>query len=206
MNRRSLLFGGLGTAVSSAVRAAQTCGAPSPLGTPCRVFVAQPAIIRQQCPEWCWAAAASMVFEMHGHPVNQGRIVAGVFGGLACASSQGFVIAQVLSVPWIDDFGNPFRTNVVAAYDFGAGVNFISNRFIIDELVADRPLLYGNNHHAMVVSQVDYFETPIGPNIQAVGVFVPWPYNPAFHLLTPAEMIPQHMGGEMAFLAAVHVA
>jgi hypothetical protein len=45
----------------------------------------------------------------------------------------------------------------------------------------------------------------MGPNIQAVGVFDPWPGSPPFHNLMPGEMIGQHMGGEMGFLAAVYI-
>ena len=175
------------------------------MGPATRVFVGQPNIVRQQCPEWCWAASSSMIFSMHGHPLNQMSIVSRVFGGLACMSGRGITIAQVLSAAWMDDNGQPFRSRLVAAYEFENGVNAINVNFIINELSADRPLLYGNRHHAMVVSQVDYIDTPNGPNVQGVGVFDPWPWNPPFHSLTPAEIRGQHEGGEMGFLAAVHI-
>lgn len=93
----------------------------------------------------------------------------------------------------------------MAAYDFGAGVMAIDNRTIVDEILNDRPLLYGNQHHAMVISQVDYIDTPTGPAVLGVGVFDPWPSSPDFHPLTTAEMRGQHEGGEMSFLAAVHI-
>jgi hypothetical protein len=111
----------------------------------------------------------------------------------------------VLSSQWLDDFGRPFLARVSAAYDYGNGINAITNQFIVNELLADRPLLYGNSHHAMVVGQADYFDTPMGPNIQAVGVFDPWPGSPPFHPLSPPELVPAHMGGQMNFLAAVSV-
>lgn len=205
MNRRALMLGAVGVISSSAAKAAGGIVQQTPMGPLRRVYVAQPRIIRQGCPEWCWAASSSMIFAMHGHPVDQRKIVARAFGGLACSSGQSITIAQVLSSQWIDDNGRPFQASVVAAYDFGDGINAINNQNIVDELGNDSPLLYGNQHHAMVVSQVDYFATPMGPNVQQVSVFDPWPYSPAFHPLSQPEMVPAHMGGQMNFLAAVQV-
>jgi hypothetical protein len=205
MKRRSLFLGGIAIAIVGKANAATRMLGQTPLGPAKRVFVQQPAVIRQQCPEWCWAASSAMIFAMHGHPVNQLAIVSRVFGGLACMSGQGITIAEVLSASWMDDNGRPFQSQVTAAYDFGDGILAINNRVIIDELANNRPLLYGNQHHAMVVGQIDYIETQMGPRIQAVGVFDPWPGSPPFHNLMPAEMVPQHMGGQMGFLAAVQI-
>lgn len=177
------------------------------MGLPSRSFVAHPAIVRQQCAEWCWAASASMIFAAHGRPVDQKRIVARVFGGLACApAGQSLTMAQVLSSAWTDDNGEPFQSSVVAAYDPANGILAMNNTIIASELNQDRPLLYANTHHAMVVADIDYFASPLGVNVRAVGVLDPWPLSPAFHPLSPPEMVPAHLGGQMTFLAAVQVA
>jgi hypothetical protein len=57
----------------------------------------------------------------------------------------------------------------------------------------------------MVVVSVDYYATPMGPNVQEVTVLDPWPYSPAAHPLQPVEMVPNLIGGQMTFLAAVQV-
>lgn len=207
MDRRSFLLGSFGSAVVSSAQAAQMgLGAPTAMGAPKRVWVQNPSIIRQDCPEWCWAAAISMIFAAHGHLVPQEMIVERVFGGLVCApAGNGLTMAQALSTNWVNVQGNAFQSHVVAAYDQMAGVNAITNNFIVDELAKDRPLLYANTHHAMVLTAVDYFETPMGPNVVAAGVLDPWPASPAFHPLAPAELFPTFSGGQMMFLAAVHI-
>lgn len=207
MNRRTFIAATMGAAMSPAAHAAQMVIGPATyLGVPSRAWVARPAIVRQQCPEWCWAASASMIFAALGHPVDQKTIVSRVFGGLACApAGQTLTMAKVLSAAWVDDSGQQFQSSVTAAYDPMNGVLAINNAIIANELQQDRPLLYANTHHAMVVAEVDYLATPMGPNVQAVGVLDPWPYSPPFHPLTPPEMIPAHMGGQMTFLAAVDV-
>ena len=147
-----------------------------------------------------------MIFAAHGHFVSQEIIVARVFGGLVCQpAGNGLTMAKALSASWTDMSGNQFQSHVVAAYDQMAGVSAITNNFIIDELANDRPILYANTHHAMVLTAVDYFETPSGPNVVAAGVLDPWPASPGFHPLTQPEIFPVFSGGQMMFLAAVHI-
>ena len=147
-----------------------------------------------------------MILATLGHPVAQEQIVTKVFGGLACApAGSGLTMAQALSDTWTDTSGIAFKAHVVAAYDQMAGVNAINNAFIVNELNNDRPLLYANTHHAMVVATAEYYDTPMGPNVQSVGVLDPYPTNPDFHPLTMAELIPAALGGQMMFLAAVHI-
>jgi hypothetical protein len=206
VKRRSVMLGGIDMALlAGRARGTNVILGTSPLGPIRRAFVNQPTIVRQQCPEWCWAASASMIFAMHGHPVNQQDIVGRVFGGLACMVGQGIIISAVLSGTWIDQHQQPFQAQFAAAYDFGAGIIAITNAIILNELTNDRPLLYGNSHHAMVVGQFEYIDTPMGPKPESIGVFGPWPASPPFHPLSPLEMLGQHEGGQMGYLAAVHV-
>lgn len=198
MKRREILAGLAGVLAptfSHPLRAATTVlGPPTPMGTPLKAWIAQPSIVQQQCPLWCWAASASMIFAAHGHPVDQHRIVQRVFGGQVCAPAMNtLLIAQVLSSAWADDNGVDFQANVIAAYDAMNGVNLINNAVITSEISQNRPLLYCNTHHAMVQATVDYFAAPSGPNVYAVGVLDPWPSNPSFHPLSPPEMVPIHM-------------
>jgi hypothetical protein len=115
-------------------------------------------------------------------------------------------MGQVLSTQWIDASGQAFQPLVNAAYDPMNNIRLINNAFIINELLNDRPLLYANMHHAMVVVEADYFDTPYGPNLQSVGVLDPWPYNPPFHPLTvPETTAIDQPGGQMSFLASVRI-
>src|SRR5262249_886618 len=85
----------------------------------------------------------------------------------------------------------------------------ITNRLIIDELENDRPVLYCNQHHAMVVVDFNYLFGPGGSIIpQQVGVLDPWPYSAPYHALTYPEIAASTLGtgGQMTFLAAVNVA
>ncbi|MBV8047132.1 MAG: hypothetical protein JO171_08270 [Paludibacterium sp.] len=209
MNRR-LFLGAVGAlALSPALRAAQPqmMGPMTPMGVPMRVLVAHPTRVVQQCPFWCWAASISMVFQSYGHPVDQADIVRQSFNSnvAVCASGNSTVIGSALSDSWTDQNGDSFTSQVNAAYDFYNGLYAINNIILIDQLSQDRPLLYCNTHHAMVVVTVDYFATPMGPNVRAIGVIDPFPGSPEFHWLTPAEMLPANQGGEMTFLASVDV-
>jgi hypothetical protein len=203
MNRRSFVFGAAAMAAfSSKLQAKQDT-----VGGLQRAYVTQPQLVQQKCPEWCWAASSSMIFTAHRHPVDQMKIVQRLFGAVVCAPSQNtWNIGQTLSEQWIDDRGQPFQPRVISAYDPSNGINNITNPFIINELANDRPLLYCNTHHAMVVVDFNYVLGPGGVIVpQQVGVLDPFPGSPGYHPLSPAEMVPSILGGQMTFLAAVQV-
>lgn len=171
-----------------------------------RVFVQQPQLVRQDCPEWCWAASSSMIFAAYGHAVPQETIVTRVFHATVCASSQNTLnIADVLSDQWTDTAGRTFQSHIIAAYDPSNGVNAINNAIIVQELAANHPLLYCNTHHAMVVVSCDFYMGPGGlpTQVAAVGVLDPWPASPGYHPLSVPEMVPVQQGGQMMFLATV---
>ena len=171
-----------------------------------RVWVENPRLIQQECPLWCWAASICMIFANLGHVIDQKQIVERVFGDLVCEPAEtGRTMAYALSDTWTDVLGLSFQSRVVAAYDQMADVNRITNSFIVDELKSNRALLYANRDHAMVVTAVEYVETPKGPNVYRVGVLDPYPTNKSFRSLTPLEMVPAYFGGHMTFLAAVHL-
>lgn len=160
----------------------------------------------QLCPQWCWATSISMIFAFHGHPVSQQRIVAETYGNIVCLPAYTpITIAQNLSRVWVDDHGQQFSSQIIAAYDSYNHISMINNNIIINELQSNRPLLYCNTHHAMVVCSVQISQTPFGPQITNVDVVDPWPNSAGIHPLTAAEATMASIGGQMTFLAAVLV-
>jgi hypothetical protein len=212
MYRRTFLQGAAALATSSLAKpskvfAAQTAlGMAGPMGVPSRAWVEHPKIIKQHCDQWCWAASISMIFATLGHPMDQEQIVDRIFSGRVCRpAGTGKTMSEALGDTWTDTHGVEFTANIDANYDQLAGIDNTSNAIIVDELSNDRPVLYANKHHAMVVVAVEYFETPMGPNVRAVGVLDPWPYNPDFHPLSQNEMIAAYRGGDMTYLGAVSI-
>lgn len=167
-------------------------------------FVARPAFIKQDCLIDCWAASTSMLFATHGHFVDQNAIVMRIFGVPCKNSGDTGPIVAALNATWVDSKNNTFQSTVTAAYDFFAGVNNLSNGLMVSELSNNNPLLYCNVTHCMMVYRADYFDTPIGPNIQRVGVMDPM-VGP--RLLSLPEMIARSISpqGQMTFLASTQV-
>jgi hypothetical protein len=201
MRRREFILGAAGLVMSPAVIKAQGLQ---------RISVARPALVRQECAEWCWAATASMVFAHLGHPIDQKKIVAAVFHGPVCSAAQPVIITNVLNAPWIDDRGQQFRPLIAAGYDQLTGINTIGfggagNAFIVNELMHNRMLLYANTHHCMALVEVDYIATPAGPNIVNAIVLDPFPSNPPEHPLIGPELSAAFVGGQMMYLAAVRI-
>jgi hypothetical protein len=201
MRRRDFILGAAGLVMSPAIVRAQGIQTAT---------VARPERVIQKCPEWCWAASASMIFAHLGHPMDQEKIVAAEFSGLVCQPAQPGRITHVLNSPWTDDLGQQFRPHVNAGYDQLGGVNTIGfgsagNSFILNELMQNRMLLYGNTHHCMAIVEADYFPTQWGPDIRRVMVLDPWPYNPPEHPLSNLESRAAFVGGEMMYLAAVRI-
>jgi hypothetical protein len=161
-------------------------------------------IMTQQCEQWCWAACISMMFGFYGHPITQAEIVLATYGNVVCLPS-GTTIGSDINRAYIDDRGVLFQSQITAAYDFVFGVNLFDNLTVVNQLQTNNPLLYCNTHHAMIVYAVDYIPTPGEPNIVAVHVVDPWPFSPRTHTLTPPEMVPAHLGGQMMFLASIRV-
>jgi hypothetical protein len=155
----------------------------------------------QRQSEWCWAACISNIFNYYGHPVAQERIVKQIYGAAVNAPAvTAQIIAQSVNRPWVDDNGVPFRATLTAAYDARAGVFAINNAFMIQELLAGRPILVCNASHCMVNTLIDYSPR----RVMAVGVFDPWP-GAQPHDLSPAEMLPANQGGQLTFLGTLIV-
>jgi hypothetical protein len=209
MDRRSVILGAVASALAFPARANKIAlGPPTPMGIPMRVFVSQPTIIRQDCPDWCWAASTAMIFASNGRALpNQEIIIERVFQAQpltqTCTTASPNTITKLLNDNWLDAAGRGFKSRILAGYDIYSGQTNINNNIIVNELSNNRPLLYCNKHHAMVIVAMEYFDTPMGPNPQNVWVMDPWPTSPPFHPLSPQEMMPAHMGGDYCYSAAV---
>lgn len=207
MNRRRFLQASLGGVAGGLLAAPSARADFTDLGNGLkRVLVQQPRVVKQECPLWCWAASISMVFDIWGHQVDQIDIVNQTFGGVVCSTApSAVVIAQNLSRPWRDRNGTVFNSHLTAAYDAQAVINNLNNNFLVSELGNNRPVVYCNQHHAMVLAVMDYLDTPNGPIPQAMGVLDPYPGSPDFHWLSFSEIVAANLGGQMMFLGAVQI-
>lgn len=190
--------------LAPSAHAATTCQ-PTPQGALCTSQVdflqfAETAFMTQEASQWCWAASLSMVFSYYQHPLSQQRIVIEVYGGVQNIPANGYVIASKLNGCFVDDTGAKFSSKLVAAYDADAGVNAISNPQIISALDKGQPLVIGTHSHAMVLTAIQYYQTPAGPNVVAAGVFDPWP-GQGPRSLQMDELYPAQLGGSLRFLA-----
>jgi hypothetical protein len=98
----------------------------------------------------------------------------------------------------------PFTSTVIGAFDAMAGFSNLSNQLIVNELDQNHPMIIGAGTHAMVLTMVQYYPTPQGPNIVAAGVFDPWPGIGA-RPLSMSELFPVTVGGTLIYLASVRV-
>lgn len=209
MDRRKFAISAVLSGISCFL-SAERCATIAPGVVGCRSEIdidqVELAATLQHCPMWCWAASISAVFKFFDHDVDQEDIVRGTYGQLGCLPAlRPIQIAQALSKSWTDNDGDRFRLRITSAYDPYSGINATNNAIIVNELNHNRPLIYCNTHHAMVVSAVDYRPTPMGPMIDGVGVIDPWPDSPRLHPLSRPEIVPVHLGGQMTFLASVNV-
>lgn len=205
LSRRSLTLGLTSLALAPLAMADEQITMTT-IGPVTRAFVEKPKLIVQQCPQWCWAASIAMIFSSHDKIVSQGRIVEETFKKKVCEpAKKAKTIADALTRDWETDDGEKFRSDVIAQYDLSDGKHDLPNTFVRDELKANRPLLYGNTHHAMVNYAFDFRLEAWGLVPIAAWVADPLPYK-GFRLLNPAEFKGGHLpGGEMTFLAAVHI-
>jgi len=159
----------------------------------------------QECPEWCWAASISMIFALYGHPTDQQRVAATLYGTPPpCATGQPNGILTLLNRMWTDDDGNKFTCRTTAMFNTFAGVDNMTPRRVIDSLKGGDPLLLCTTHHAMVLTEVRYFNTLQGPILREMGVADPWPGN-GLRSLNNAEGTKTWAGGQLTILAGLRV-
>lgn len=208
MDRR-LFLTGLGVLVASnSFRVAAQCVRINPQALGCRVGLREHFhIVTQDCPERCWAASIAGIFKYNGHSIDQDVIARTMFGTLACRPSGGTkVLDAVLSREWTDDGGAAFTATIKGLYDPLNGIRDLDNNDILSEMKHDNPMLYCNKTHAMVIVGIDYQKDNDGDLIQIDQVHMADPYpGKGFHVLSPSEMRPAVLGGDMMYLASVDV-
>jgi hypothetical protein len=207
INRRSLLtsFGSLvgATLPAPAALAAQQCQ-PSPRGPLCSSFIPIDKLGKvyspQRMSEWCWAASISMIFSYNGHPIRQERIVQDAYGGIGNVPGNYPALFGSLDRSWTDDDGDDFTVSVnnLFAPEFGASA--LTNADLVAALQQERPILYCTVQHAMVLTSMSY----VGANVVEAWVMDPWP-GYGLRRLTPAEMVPFPMGGQLRMAATLDI-
>jgi hypothetical protein len=211
---RRIFLSGLGAALAGGAshRLAAQCVLVAPGVAGCTVGLSNHFhIVTQDCPERCWAASISGIFGYLGHPVNQDKIALAVFGPmfgtLPCLSSGNTkVLDAVLSHEWTDDNGVKFNASITGLFDPLNGVAAMDNDDLVSELQNDKPMLYCNRGHAMVIVGIDYRKDMAGNLIAVDRVRVADPYpGQGYHLLSPAEMVPIAFGGALTYVASVDV-
>jgi hypothetical protein len=204
MNRRQFIAN-IGISCASSAWLVETsqaynrCGMMTPMGQACEAGVNMSRLPTfyafQQMPEWCWAASISMIFKYYGYDVSQDQIVQAVYGSVVnFPAMSGGTISSQLNRTWTDRNGRRFRSSMQGLFDADAGIGALNNMMIVDSLAQERPLLLGNITHAVVLTAVSYFATPMGPNVTNIGVLDPWPGIGMRGAQSPAELVPMPQG------------
>jgi len=129
----------------------------------------------QRRSQWCWAAAISMMFAYYGYRVPQEHIVQRILGIPIDRPGQGFQISQALSASWRDARERRFRSHC-RVFDMQSGRAELDNATIITELRSERPLIYGAQGHATLLTAVRYVRHPNGMFAINGGIVRdPWP-------------------------------
>ncbi|HUO98570.1 MAG TPA: hypothetical protein VMU01_07865 [Rhizomicrobium sp.] len=159
---------------------------------------------RQRKDHWCWAASISAIFKMHGHPVDQRRIVDKVFVGVNVDNygAAGPDIVTAVDGAWTDDAGRKFAAKGTVLIDAQFGYrNPLATVAAARQLAADNGLIIGSEGHACVLTEMTYDVSVL------TGAYVlwemtvrdPWPGNVNKRVYRPDE------AGLVAFLCAVTV-
>jgi uncharacterized protein (TIGR03437 family) len=161
-------------------------------GSYCRAYISkQPVpIVAQQTPVWCWAASLSMLFGYHGHPLQQSTIVQRYYVLPIPVTGSPLLLKDALNTSWKDDFGKSFQATSTVTDLYSLSAVQVTNADVINALIAEKPVYYGDETHAMILVQADYIESLPGfqPTVLAGWVIDPWPANLGFRQLMPHEM------------------
>jgi len=190
ISRRHVLVG-LGSGISSQAipaRAALVCH-DFPGFRRCSVGITVSVeTAHQQCAEWCWAACIEAAFALHGHRVNQYRIVGKVFNIDICRAAIGPQIVYAINGEWIDDENDNFYANCEVLWD--TQFQFGRQDAVLQaarELEAGNPLILGAMGHATLLTAMTYSGNGFSFQLDELIIRDPWPGNPNRRALTLAE-------------------
>ncbi len=127
----------------------------------------------QKTPVWCWAACIQMVLNYHGVQWQQEDVVLAVKGYLARETASNAEIVGFLNQAGFDYDGDRWASR--CAFYQGAP----NPTWLIDELLADRPLIVSyqtgpNSGHVVILFAAEYQPTPQGPIIRSVQIYDPF--------------------------------
>jgi hypothetical protein len=156
-----------------------------------------------------------MICQWHGKQIDQIDVVRQTFGGVVNALADPMTLINAVNRSYTEQNGQQFtiQSNVWSVLHGMANVN---NAGIIQELDANRPLVVCNTSHMMALVGVSYPQGTFTINQAWVsdpafsgsvtnGIPGLPSLAPGFRYLFPAEMMPVPMGGQLTFIAAVHV-
>ncbi|MBN9498345.1 MAG: hypothetical protein J0H39_16440 [Alphaproteobacteria bacterium] len=210
LSRRALIASLPSIAIATSAKAYENCYPQFVQGigptTICDVGIDLGKLAEAEDPQfasqWCWAASVSNIFDLYGFEVSQATIVQTVYGQLVnLPAFDTTTISRLLSRDWNDESGKSFRCRIRGIFDAYSGASTLDNRRIISALRSERPLLFCNRSHAMVLTAMTYTQTPMGPFVLNVGFFDPWPGRGLRGPDHPLEAHPVHSGGHMTYLA-----
>ena len=213
MNRRSFLSGLAAAAACTPFALAAQCVPTGNGVTVCAYRLSRPFnIVRQNCLAHCWAASIAGAFGYLGHSMDQDVIAMEMFGTPQCLPAPTGVINAVLSRQWRDSNGVDFIGRINGLFDPMNGIVNMNNAGLLATLQADKPLLYCNASHCMVIVEMDVRMGMYGNLIAIDRVVVADPFgNNGFHPLSMPEMMPKGLPpadmpwGQLTYLASVDV-
>lgn len=159
-----------------------TCAAPFQGVRACTTGVRDVPMVMQDCPQWCWAACAELLFALQGYNVPQQRFVRKIHSGmLNCLPAVGPGIAGAISGPWSDSTGNTFQAEAQPIMDldhFPQITHPAPMDVVRAELDANRAVIAGTLGHAIAITALEYYENNLGQRqLQNVIVRDPFPYG-----------------------------
>lgn len=137
-------------------------------------------VANQEKTQWCWAASIQMVLNYYHVNITQRQIVERTYGKnrhgeLPDWAANMQTIHSNLNNWSVDNNGKTYIVNA----QFGAGAP--EPFFLIQELSSHRPVIIGYESdfggHAVVVTALSYYKTPMGPVIRSIIVRDPLPAN-----------------------------
>lgn len=216
LSRRAVTFGTLAALVmprpAAALNQCPAAGMPpnicSAMLDPARFGSTGTAALQEES-QWCWAACIEMVCRFHGIKLSQRSIVHRVYGGLVNMPADDKTLTAALNNQWTSDDGKSFRISA-DVYSPALLQSGVSNERAIEDLTNERPLINGSGSHATVVARIDYVpQAGAPPVVERVHVIDPFPGAAAppqyARFLSPKEMVPATLGGELRYVASIRI-
>lgn len=183
--------------VQQPVAAAVSCAEPDANGTRrCKAGLTQGQVQEmrrtQERAQWCWAAAVAMVLAHSGVAVSQEDVSRQYFGDAEDRKVSGAMLTDMLTQARHSAGGAAARP-VVMVGDAAARRYELDNATLVAELIAERPLVFAVNGHAMVLVEVVFEQSTLkGTRVIGATVIDPAPGR-GVRTLASTEMRPSYV-------------